>query len=49
VMDGISEVIEAVREEGSYAFVFDIAAGAIVSADPTLDLTDEVIRRLPPN
>jgi len=49
VMDDISEAIEAVREEGSYAFIFDIAAGAIVSADPTLDLTDEVIRRLPPN
>lgn len=46
VMDEISDVIEAVREEGSYSFVFDVAAGAIVAADPSLDLTDEVIRRL---
>lgn len=46
VMDEISDVIEAVREEGNYSFVFDVAAGAIVAADPTLDLTEEVIRRL---
>jgi outer membrane protein len=46
VMDEISDVIEAVRADGNYAFVFDVAAGAIVAADPTLDLTDEVIRRL---
>ena len=46
VMDEISDVIEAVREEGSYSYVFDVAAGAIVAADPSLDLTDEVIRRL---
>lgn len=46
VMDEISDVIEAVREDGSYSFVFDVAAGAIVAADPDLDLTDEVIRRL---
>ena len=46
VMDQISDVIEQVREEGGYSFVFDVAAGAIVAADPTLDLTDEVIRRV---
>ena len=46
VMDDISEVIETIREEGSYSFVFDVAAGAIVAADPSFDLTDEVIRRL---
>jgi len=46
VRDEISDVIEAVREDGSYAFVFDMAAGAIAAANPTLDLTNEVIRRL---
>jgi len=46
VMDDISEVIEIIREEGAYSFVFDVAAGAIVAADPSFDLTDEVIRRL---
>jgi outer membrane protein len=46
VMDKISDVIEDIRAEGSYSFVFDVAAGAIVAADPSYDLTDEVVRRL---
>lgn len=46
VMDRIGEVIEQIREEGNYALILDVAAGSIISADPTLDLTDEVIRRL---
>lgn len=46
VMDRISEVIEQIREEGSYSLILDVAAGSIIAADPTLDLTDEVIRRL---
>ena len=46
VMDRISEVIEQIREEGNYALILDVAAGSIISADPTLDLTDEVVRRL---
>ena len=46
VMDNITAVIEAIREEGAYAMILDTAAGSIVSADPTLDLTQEVITRL---
>lgn len=46
VMDQITEVIEQLREEGSYSLILDVAAGSIISADPALDLTDEVIRRL---
>ena len=46
VMDEITEVIEELREEGNYALILDVAAGSIVSADPSLDLTEEVIRRL---
>ena len=46
IMDNITEVIEALREEGNYALILDAAAGSIISADPTLDLTQEVIRRL---
>jgi len=46
VMDRITKVIETIREEGSYAVIFDVAAGSIISADPSLDLTDEVVRRL---
>lgn len=46
VMDKITAVIEEIREEGDYALIFDVSAGSIISADPSLDLTNEVIRRL---
>lgn len=46
VMDEITSVIEMIREEGAYSLILDAAAGSIVSADPVLDLTQEVINRL---
>ena len=46
VMDKVNAVIEKMREEGSYALILDVAAGSIIAADPSLDLTQEVIRRL---
>ena len=46
VMDRITVVIETLRNEGQYSLILDVAAGAIISADSTLDLTPEVIRRL---
>lgn len=46
VMDEITAVIETIREEGAYSLILDAAAGSIVSADPSLDLTQEVINRL---
>lgn len=46
VMDNITAVIESMREEGAYALILDAASGAIVSADPALDLTQAVITRL---
>ena len=46
VMDNITAVIETMREEGAYSLILDAAAGSIVSADPALDLTQEVITRL---
>lgn len=46
VMDRIHQVIEEIRVEGSYQMVFDVSTGAIIAADPELDLTDEVLRRL---
>jgi len=46
VMDDITAVIETIREEGAYSLILDAAAGSIVSADPALDLTQEVITRL---
>jgi outer membrane protein len=46
IMDRVSEAIEAVRVEGSYALIFDAAAGGLVAADPSLDLTDQVVAKL---
>jgi outer membrane protein len=46
VMDRVNQVIEQIRAEGSYAFIFDVAAGSIIAADPKLDLTPMVIQRL---
>jgi outer membrane protein len=46
VMDRITVIIEGVREEGQYSLILDVAAGSIIAADTTLDLTPEVIRRL---
>jgi outer membrane protein len=46
IMDNITEVIEALRQEGNYALIFDVAAQSIVAADESLDLTQEVVRRL---
>jgi len=46
VMERITTIIDALRVEGGYSMIFDVAAQGIISADPTLDLTAEVIRRL---
>ena len=45
-MDRITAEIETMREEGQYALILDVAAGSIISADPTLDLTQELIQRM---
>jgi outer membrane protein len=46
VMDRINVVIESVRADGQYHLILDLAAGSIIAADPTLDLTQQVIVRL---
>jgi outer membrane protein len=46
VMERITVVIEEIRAEGNYSMIFDVAAQGIISADPALDLTAEVVRRL---
>jgi outer membrane protein len=46
ILERMSQVIETVRSEGSYALIFDTASRSIIAADPALDLTDEVLRRL---
>jgi outer membrane protein len=46
ILERMSQAIETIRAEGEYAVIFDTASRAIVAADPQLDLTGEVIRRL---
>jgi outer membrane protein len=46
VMQRINAIIEQIRAEGSYTMIFDVAAQGIIAADPALDLTAEVVRRL---
>lgn len=46
VMERISSIIDQIRSEGGYSMIFDVAAQGIISADPALDLTPEVVRRL---
>lgn len=46
VMDRISRVIEEIRVEGDYHIIFDSSAGSIIAADESLDLSEEVLRRL---
>ena len=46
VMAEIGEVIEQIRVEGNYAVILDVASQAVIAADPALDLTQEVLRRL---
>ena len=46
VMDRVNAAIEEIRAEGSYALIVDVSSGAVVAADPQLDLTQEVLARL---
>ena len=46
IMERINNIIQDIRQEGSYTFIFDVAAGGLIAADEALDLTDNVIQRL---
>ena len=46
IMARIEQIISTVRTEGGYAILFDVASDALVSADTTLDVTEQVIARL---
>ena len=50
MMEQIRKVLEELRVEGGYTFIFDVGAegGSIVAADKNLDITDRVITRLKP-
>lgn len=47
VLETVRKVLDDLRAEGGYSFIFDVAAGAfIVAADKNLDITDKAIARL---
>lgn len=47
IMDNVRKVLDDVRAEGGFAFIFDVAAGQlIVSADKNLEITDRVVAKL---
>ena len=46
IMEKINTIIQQLRVEGSYAFIFDASAGGLLAADEAFDLTAEVVRRL---
>lgn len=46
IMERIQAVLSEIQRSEGYAFIFDAAAGAVVAADPSLDLTDQVLSRL---
>ena len=47
ILESVRKVLDDVRTEGGYSFIFDVAAGAfIVSADKNLDITDRVVARI---
>ena len=46
IMERINDIIQGIRSEGSYTFIFDVAGGGLIAADESFDLTDEVMERL---
>jgi outer membrane protein len=46
ILNEMSATIEEMRLEGGFGFIFDVQGPSIVAADPALDLTQEVLRRL---
>lgn len=46
IYDRISAVLADIRREDQYSMIFDVAAGALIAADTTLDITTQVIDRL---
>ncbi|MFO7588258.1 MAG: OmpH family outer membrane protein [Gemmatimonadota bacterium] len=46
ILDRVRGVIEQVRAERNYSMVFDVQTDGVIAADPALDVTDLVVRRL---
>ena len=46
IMQRINTIIQEIRSDGAYTFIFDVSGGGLIAADESFDLTDEVIERL---
>ena len=46
IMERINNIIQEIRSDGSYTFIFDVAGGGLIAADESFDLTAEVMERL---
>lgn len=46
IFERITGALAKIRDEHNYTMIFDAAAGALIAADTTLDITDMVIERL---
>ncbi len=46
IFESIRDVLMSIRQEEGYSMIFDAAAGALIDADTTLDITSQVIARL---
>ncbi|MBL0939755.1 MAG: OmpH family outer membrane protein [Gemmatimonadaceae bacterium] len=47
IMENLRKVLDDVRSEGGYSFIFDVSQGAfVVSADKNLDITDRVMSKM---
>ena len=46
IMERINNIIQELRSDGSYTFIFDVAGGGLIAADESFDLTGEVQERL---
>lgn len=48
LMEQVSQVLDQMRSQGGYSMIFDVGtpASVVVSADKSLDITDQVLARL---
>ena len=46
IMERINNIIQDIRTDGSYTFIFDVSGGGLIAADESFDLTAEVQKRL---
>ena len=46
IVNEMTAMIEAIREEGGYHLIFEMAGSEMTVADPSLDITDQVLARM---